>query len=382
MRDLERDLAGARDLLVVDASERDTARALHRFEQRRIRRRRRQIGAGGVAAVTLVAAVAMSLPGADPIVVPATPIATTDPKPVAPQQRVVYFADGSHATLMQPRTEVRVEASQEDLLELSLAAGEARFEVVPSDTRLFRVRAQDLYVEVIGTSFTVAVRPEDEVDVSVHEGRVAVFAGDNRYELGRDMKLAFVAGRVVVDEAAVDEVEPAPEPKKAKKRRRRVRKKKQAQKKERWTALAEDGKFDDAFDALDRTPRAPRGTKDLMLAADVARLSGHPRDAARYLKLVVDRHPNHPRALVAAFTLGRLWQNELKEPRRAAEAFAKARALGPTGSLAEDALAHEAECWALAGERDKAKDRASTYLARYPEGRKVKSMRRLVGRAR
>lgn len=380
MRDLERDLAAARDLLVVDASERDTARALHRFEQRRVRRKRRQIGAAGVVAAAAIAGVVLSLPGADPVVIPLSPVATVEPS--EPAERVVYFADGSHATLIQPRTEIRVEASQEDLLELSLGAGEARFEVVPNKGRLFRVRANDLYVEVLGTSFTVHVRAEDHVDVSVHEGRVAVFAGTNRYELGREMKLAFTGGRVVVENRDDETVE-VTEPKKTKKkRRRRVKAAAKKKEKEAWTVLAEDGKFDDAFKELDRASTVPRGTKALMLAADVARLSGHPRDAARYLKIVVDHHASHPRALGAAFTLGRLWQNELKEPRRAAEAYAKARELGPTGSLAEDALAHEAECWSLAGEAALARDRASTYLERYPEGRKIKSMRRLAGRAR
>ena len=128
-------------------------------------------------------------------------------------------------------------------------------------------------------------------------------------------------------------------------------------------------------------PRA-RNAKELMLAADVARLSGHPEEAARLLDKVLQRHRHHPRGLLAAFTLGRICERELNQPRRAAEAFRLARTLSPSGSLAEDALAHEAECRARAGEATRARELAAEYLSRYPSGRKAGTMRRLVGSPR
>lgn len=376
MTDLTTRLEAARELLVVEATPGDTARALHRFERKRRQRRRRRIAASGVASVAaVVAGIALWAPQ-DPTVEPA-PVAEVAPTPrEAPANRVVYFSDGSHATLVQPRTEIRVEASQDDLLELSLGAGEARFEVVPRASRVFRVRTADLRIEVLGTSFTVHAEPDGTSSVKVHEGRVAVFIGANRHELGRDMQLEYVGGRAIVektDGAPTDDVEA--EKKTKKKRRRKARR--AARREQPWKKLAKDGAFGEAFEALEESPSAPRGTEALMLAADVARLSGHPEEAARYLGLVVDRHPNHPRALVAAFTLGRLWQRELDDPRRAAEAYATARRLGPTGSLAEDALAHEAECWARAGDAARASERATEYVERYPRGRKIRSMRRL-----
>ena len=119
-------------------------------------------------------------------------------------------------------------------------------------------------------------------------------------------------------------------------------------------------------------------TAVLMLAADVARLSGHPEDAVPLLQKVVKEHRSHPRAVLAAFTLGRILRRQMGRPARAADAFAAARALAPDGSLAPDALAHEAECRRMAGQGGLAKQKAQDYLRLFPEGRKADSMRRMV----
>ncbi|MCB9652332.1 MAG: FecR domain-containing protein [Deltaproteobacteria bacterium] len=390
MNDLERQVGAAREVLRVELSAADTAQALLRFEDHRRRRQRRRV-AGGAALTLAVAAAALGLwlrptPEAPTgRIVDPPPLVAVD-EPAAPVEayetdhdhpsRKVFFSDGSSAELVQAKTQLRLEASSEDLLELSLASGEARFEVQKNPRRLFRVRTSDLRVEVLGTRFAVAEDPEDGVErVSVYEGRVAVFVGTERHELGPRMRLTYDGERTVVED---DAERPRPERRRSKRRRpRRERTAAPMHITVAWQDLAEDGRFGDAYEAMQEAPERPVGTAELMLAADVARLSGHPREAVGYLEQVVERRDD-PRALPAAFTLGRILQRELGAPKRAAEAFHVAWSLAPTGSLAEDALAHEAECWSRAGQDDKARARAQDYLRQYPNGRKATAMRRLT----
>jgi transmembrane sensor len=82
---------------------------------------------------------------------------------------------------------------------------------------------------------------------------------------------------------------------------------------------------------------------------------------------------------LAAFTLGRVLLEELGQPNEAAAAFARAEALAPRGALAQDAIAREVEAWSRAGEVSRARARAEEYLRRYPEGRRIRSVRHFGG---
>ncbi len=148
-----------------------------------------------------------------------------------------------------------------------------------------------------------------------------------------------------------------------------------------WQTLADDGKIDEAYQALSKTPISIIETDVAMLlkAADVARLSRHPAQAIPYLSRVVNEHGSDPRAAMAAFTMGRVLLGELGRPREAAQAFAKTRNLAPSGSLSEDALAREVEAWSRAGETNTARARASLYVKQYPRGRRLNLVRRYGG---
>src|SRR5262249_5270614 len=113
-----------------------------------------------------------------------------------------------------------------------------------------------------------------------------------------------------------------------------------------WRDSARRQDYADAYARLrDEGPSSVRDVPDhLLRAADVARWSGHPGEAVPYLERVVREHAEDPRAQLAAFTLGRVYMDELGRPRLAAAAFARARAFAPRGPLAEDALFHEIEC--------------------------------------
>jgi transmembrane sensor len=121
-----------------------------------------------------------------------------------------------------------------------------------------------------------------------------------------------------------------------------------------------------------------QSAEELMLAADSARLSGHADEALRFLRRVTQEHGGDSRAPISAFTQGRLLLSQLGRPGEAAEAFALARKLRPSGSLAEDALAREAEARAAAGSSGRARTLATDYLARYPKGKHAATMQRLA----
>jgi transmembrane sensor len=148
-----------------------------------------------------------------------------------------------------------------------------------------------------------------------------------------------------------------------------------------WRSLAEQGRFDEAYEALRGSESASLRDEvgDLLLAADVARLSKHPGEGAGYLRKILDKHRSDPRAALAAFTLGRVLLDQLGQPREAAGAFTLARTLAPSGALAEDALAREVEAWSRAGDASAARSSARDYLERFPGGRRASSVRKFGG---
>ena len=113
-----------------------------------------------------------------------------------------------------------------------------------------------------------------------------------------------------------------------------------------------------------------------MLAADAARLSGHPAEATPYLQQIVSKYRGDERAPLAAFTLGRILLYQLARPAEAADAFALVRKILPEGPLSPDALAREAEAADRADQRERARGLAEEYVAKYPTGRRLESVRR------
>lgn len=384
MTDRLRRIQEAGRLLAPPVEPADTERALARFwalDERR--RQRRVIGASAAIGVSMVlGAIALTRQPEETAAPPLVAKAESD-------ERVIRFADGSVAVLLSEGTVLRVEESSEALMEIALQTGRARFDVAPNPRRLFRVVTEGLRVEVLGTSFTVS--DEETEQVTVHRGRVAVFARENRHELAAGMTFALEGERAVVapdpaepEEELLDDGEgPATEepavrrtPKKKKPGPKKVRSERAAT----WRHLAEKGLFAEAYEALEGQggggPIAD--LRGLLLAADVARLSGHPAEAAGYLETALREHRSEGQAVLAAFTLGRIYERELSKPERAAEAFAVARSLEPGGSLAEDALAHEIDCWSKAGQAQKAKARAQLYLELHPDGRRAARLRGMV----
>jgi transmembrane sensor len=266
------------------------------------------------------------------------------------QKPALQFADGSIATALVPDTQLvaRVDRSDETTVELS--KGAARFEVTHRPGQHFRVEAAQVTVEVIGTKFNVE-RSGDQVLVSVEQGHVHVRTPWTEADL-----LAGDTRTFTPPLPASGAGDPGTEG--------------------GWQTLARQGDFEHAYERMDAVRDAPG---ELLLASDVARLSGHPKQAAEQLNRLLAQHAKDPRAPLAAFTLGRVLLDELGRPRQAAEAFARLRTLEGAGPLAEDALAREVEAWSRAGELEKARAAAQAYVASYPNGQRLRSVRRYGG---
>ena len=214
-------------------------------------------------------------------------------------------------------------------------------------------------IEDLGTTFTVRYLAADRLNIAVEEGRVRVRAGEHRHGgFGRRDP----GGPGLAAGGA---------PAKQRRAGRMVA--------SSWRPLAERGQYEEARTALRKAgPSAVRDdTADLLLAADAARLSGHPAEAVPYLERVLRGHARDPRAGLAAFTLGRVLLDELGRPSEAVDAFAAARSSG--GPLAEDALAREVEALSRAGEVTRSRELALLYQRLYPNGRRAKAVSRFGG---
>ena len=289
---------------------------------------------------------------------------------------LLKLTDGSDVTSKSSDARIEPVTVTPTEVTLRLESGTARFSVTPDPSRTFRVLAGDVTVTVLGTVFTVGYEAKN-VRVQVERGRVRVNGPDGERTLELDQSTSMPAHRPVSPAAAVpapdeptidlDKEEPSPSS--------------VVRGGPSWRALARDGDYQAALTRLklEGAESVRDVPEDLLLAADVARLGGQPDRAVGPLSRIISAHASDSRAPLAAFTLGRTLLDQLGRPRQAAKAFATAQRLDTTGSLSEDALAREVECWSRAGETEQARARAEAYLSRFPNGRRTQFVRRLGG---
>jgi transmembrane sensor len=329
----------------------------------RLRRRRSLLRASlslSAAACALAGAVvvrgALVAPAPDATLARAPATAAAAIANVPPSPRTVVLHDGSRAELAGEDSLLAVVGDQPERVRVHLQRGTARFSVVRNPKRRFEVESGPVLVRVVGTTFSVT-RTQEGARVAVEEGRVLVSWAGEQLALG-----AGESGVFPRTEAATDDIDAV------------------AERRSGWRDLAKRGDYRSAYSALHRTrDRVRDQPEDRMLAADVARLSGHPEQAVPHLRAVSQRFARDPRAPVAAFTLGRVLLHDLDEPQQAAAAFHRARTLWPRGPLALDAWASEAEALRAAGDASAAAAVAARYLARHPRGRHAAAMRAVSG---
>ena len=326
----------------------------------RVRMRRRATGrraSVGMAAVMACAGLAWGTIGhrAGP---PMASVVELAPSPGA-TSAAIRFSDGSTVTRLEPEAQVSVIEAGPERIITSVDRGQIHAEVAPRPSRVFRVVAGQVVVEALGTAFTVE-RLDERVGVSVRHGRVRVTwltgsgelgAGESNWfppideNRGREEPRASLGAEgVVVDAAPVLGAAPV------------------VARTPSWKMLALEGRNREAYALLRDQRRSVRDPDDLLLAADVARLSGHPAEAVPFLERSIKDSGSNPKAAMAAFALGRVLMTSLGLPEKAALQFADARSRAQGGSLAEDALAREVEAWAQAGSVSRARERAQEYL--------------------
>lgn len=281
------------------------------------------------------------------------------------------LAEGTRIKV-EPRSEVKLLRSAHDSVQVRLAHGSARFDVAKKPTRRFSVQLGKIEVVVTGTQFRVVRKSAatgERVQVEVLEGSVDVRReGGDTVSLRRGERWSTVIpdGESAVERAIEDTAQPEA-----------------ADEAEADAPVADEpGGESDELDAADesaeptsesRGHRRRRGgdklnAEELFDYANLARRAGRLDDAAELYAKLVETHPNDRRAPLAAFELGRLRMDSLREVRGAIRALERALTLAPQGTFAEDAMAR------LVLAREALDDRAgcsrarARYLARYPEG--------------
>lgn len=288
--------------------------------------------------------------------------------------RVVRFLDGSVVQLGAPDSSLKVQEVSKERVALELEQGDGHFHVTSRPERSFVVRAGNVTIEVVGTEFDVAIRGA-RTRLAVSQGVVRVDWAHASANLGAGAQGWFPPD----DQARPVESSPPSGGYRPTEAATPASARRGADPRQSYREQIDRNDYSAAFSTMDRDP-AVVGTSvpELMLAADVARLGGHPARAIPYLQRVVDRHPSHPQAPLAAFTLGRIFvgmgQNE-----RAEKLFAKAGGLAPDGQLAEDALARQVRSAVRAGDRAEAQRLGREYLLRFPQGRRTEEVRKAAG---
>jgi transmembrane sensor len=314
------------------------------------------------AAVALVAGLWVFSPKSSETAANAPALASAAPSAA---ERDFALADGSHVSLLAAGSRVEVLEQSAALVRTQLGAGSARFDVRHDPARVFEVESGDVKVRVLGTAFSL-----------VREGaltRVAVERGAVRVEWSGGQAFLSAGQSGLYPPPATDAEAKPSTPEAAAELGSTV-----GEEAVSWRKLAKRGAYADAFKALGPSSKGVLNEpSDLMLAADVARLSRHPGEATRFLSRVTDQFPRDKQAPLAAFTLGRVLLEDLGQPGRAADAFHRAQQLAPKGPLASDALAREADAAQRAGQVDRAKQLAQRYLESYPSGPHAQRLRKL-----
>jgi transmembrane sensor len=245
------------------------------------------------------------------------------------RETTLRFEDGSWIALSRDaRITPRENTARAFTVELE---GHAHFDVTPGNARRWRIVAGDVSVEVVGTSFDVD-NQRDHARVDVSRGVVRVRRNDETHVLraGQSMTLDR-STPVVTAEAPPEEIEPVRDEEPDPAPRRPARR-------SSWQSLASAGEYDQAYEAFETTRVRPDslGPEDLMMLADVARLSGHPRDAVAPLERLLAVYPRDSHAALAAILLGRVEMDRLHRPDRARRAFERATELGVPEALRRD----------------------------------------------
>ena len=322
----------------------------------------------GAAAVVVFVSIGRRNPG---------PLRFADGRPIvtvdAPDSgATLAMSDGSRIDLLGGARFEPLESSA-SLFIAVLQRGGARFEVRPGGPRRWQIECGLASVEVVGTAFSCERSP-GRLRVAVQHGVVLV-----RGERVPDRVRRLAAGESLdVLEAIVPPSPAANEPSGEEQPRLAATPRSVGASVRSWRELAREGRHHEAFVILGARGLQKEtrhvGVTDLLVLADVARLSGHPADAIAPLERILNDFSADPQAPLAAFAVGRLELDALGRPVRAAAALNRALALGLPQTLREDVRARLVEAYLRMGNRVAARAAADAYEREFPAGRYTPSI--------
>jgi tetratricopeptide (TPR) repeat protein len=286
--------------------------------------------------------------------------------------------DGTRIVLAE-NTKLTLTEVHQDRVRLDVASGGIDLDVTHVPGRSFVVVAAHYTVTVVGTRFEVTYIEEAprRLAVRVTRGRVKVEddrGGEGHYlEAGQTWSAELEPRGAVTPNAlplppAVPAIPSAPAT-------------------EALTPAAPSAPSASAGERLAATPRPhtdalPAGAesaKDLLVRAQAARAAGNPREAAALLDTLRRKHRSDSRAGLAAFELGRVRLDALKDPGGAVEAFDDAIAIAPNAPFRDDAEARRVQAIEATGNVARCVEARQGYLDRFPLGLHGAEVRRRCG---
>jgi hypothetical protein len=294
------------------------------------------------------------------------------------QERTVPLPGGGNLTLA-PETTVEVERASDGSLTLRLVRGTASVDTAslaqPPDLSIVAGEAR---LSASTGSVVRVRRNQDDMDVAVSEGSVRLTSPAGPQQIGRGQRVDAVPIRTDVSTAPTGMVRPrlpapappsidddpnappvtdavvttAPD----------------------WRARVKEVDYAGALELLRQQPggisgaiASAKSATELMQITDVARTGGERSAALSALTRVVDSFPSDPNAQVAAYLLGKMYQ-EAGQTQLAQTYFDKSRSLSPEGALAEGALCKKIQAEHRGAHKDEAIRLGKEYLGKYPNG--------------
>jgi TolA-binding protein len=330
----------------------------------------------------------------------------------------IRFSDGSLLRLA-PGGRARVASVGADGAEVALERGALDLSVVHRDGARWTVMVGPFQIHVIGTRFETRWDPvTEELEVGLREGAITVsgpVVGDARAVRAGE-RLVISAAKSTLESGSIDDARrPSPEVPRAAPIRPSASPTARAASEDDgdalpgkpgsvprssdavpaapgvarsavglvapppaqreaagWRALAKAARYKEAlgaaelegFDAI--CDAASAG--DLRALGDAARLGGGPRRASQAFLALRRRFAGSPEAAVAAFLLGRIAQDQSRDPAGAAAWFTRYLGEQPGGELAAEAAGRLVEAKDKMGDEAGARSAAQGYLEHYPNG--------------
>jgi hypothetical protein len=289
----------------------------------------------------------------------------------------LFFAEGTEF-ILTPGTRSRLRTVDAAGARIAIEHGTASFQVTPSADRRWQVDVGPFLVTVKGTVFSVSWdAARERFELALRHGRVTVngpvSGGEIALRAGQRLVVDLPQGETRISESKVgddDEVASVPSERPAAAAIRPAASK--ADGNRRWAAALAAGHLDQILSEAEhagvKATLEKASSDDLLALADAARYRRR-MDLARDALLAERRRfADSPRALDAAFLLGRVEESSDRGLARAIEWYDAYLTRAPGGTYASEALGRKMTLTNKLGGADRARPIAEEYLRRFPGG--------------